>query len=160
MWDNKDIEEDNISPTNCNYYNIDEFTKANLNPSKYFSILHLNIHSVQKHIEELRVIINLLTCKLDVIALSESKIQKGTKPIIDISLQGYQAPICTQTEATKGRVLLYVSNELDFRLRPDLNIYQAKGVESIFVEIINKNKCNDFVGVIYRHPSMCEGDFN
>ena len=74
--------------------------------------------------------------------------------LIDISLQGYQAPICTPTEATKGRVLLYVSNELDFRLRPDLNLSQAKGVESIFFEIVNKNKCNDFVGVIYRRPSM------
>ena len=73
--DNKDIEEDNISPTNRNYYDIDyEFTKANLNPSNYVSILNLNIHSVQKHIEVLRVIINLLTCKL-VIALYESKIQ-------------------------------------------------------------------------------------
>jgi hypothetical protein len=56
--------------------------------------------------------------------------------------------------------LLYISNELNFKPRPDLNIYQAKGTESIFVEIVNKGKSNDIVGVIYRHPSMCEEDFN
>ena len=40
---------------NCNYYNIDEFTEANFNPSKSFSILHLNIHSIKKHIKELKI---------------------------------------------------------------------------------------------------------
>ena len=160
LSDNKENEEDDTSPINCIYYNIDEFTKANFNPSKSFSILHLNIHSVKRHIEELKIIINLLNFKFDVIALSESKIQKGTTPIIDISLEGYQSPIGTPTEATKGGVLLYISNKLNFKPRPDLNIYQAKRVESIFVEIVNKNKSNDIVGVVYRHPSMCEEDFN
>ena len=160
LSDDKEDEEDDISPINCNYYDIDEFNKAKFNPSKSFSILHLNIHSIQKHIEELRITLNLLNFKFDIIALSESKIQKGTQPFINSNLEGYQVPIGTPTEATKGGVLLYISNELNFKPRTDLNIYQAKGVESIFVEIINKYKVNDIIGVIYRHPSMCEEDFN
>ena len=119
----------------------------------------MNIHSVQKHIRELKITLNLLNFKFDIIALSESKIQKGIDPISDINLQGYQTPIGTATESTKGGVLLYISNDLHFRPRPDLKIYQAKGTESIFVEIVNKNKHNDIVGVIYRHPSMCDTDF-
>ena len=79
---------------------------------------------------------------------------------MDINLVGYHDPIGTPTEATKGGVLLYISDELNFKPRPDLNIYQAKGVESIFAEIVNKNKSNDIIGVIYRHPTMCEEDFN
>ena len=54
-----------------NYYNINEFIKANFNSSKSFSILHLNIHSIKKHIEELRIVLILLNFKFDIIALSE-----------------------------------------------------------------------------------------
>ena len=47
LSDDKENEEDDTSPINCNYYNIEEFTNAKFNPSKSFSILHLNIHSVK-----------------------------------------------------------------------------------------------------------------
>ena len=115
---------------------------------------------MNKHIEELRIILNLLNFKFDVIALSESKILKGSQPISDINLEGYHTPIGTPSEAMKGGVLLYVSNALNFKPRPDLNIYQAKEVESVFAEIVNKNKSNNIIGVIYCHPTMCEEDFN
>ena len=102
--DDKGNGEEDPHPTNCNYYNIEEFTKANFNSSKSFSILHLNIHSIKKHIEELRITLNLLNFKFDIIALSESKILKGTQPIIDISLNGCHDPVGTPSEATKGGV--------------------------------------------------------
>ena len=31
---------------------------------------------------------------------------------------------------------------------------KAKKIESLFIEIINKNARNSIVGVLYRHPSM------
>jgi hypothetical protein len=96
----------------------------------------------------------------DILAISESKLQKGVEPIIDISLDGYHKPIGTSTEATKGGVLLYISKELNFKLRNDLKIYSPKEVESIFIEIINPKKSNTIIGSIYRHPSMCGDDFN
>lgn len=48
---------------------------------------------------------------------------------------------------------------MDFKPRNDLNIYKAKELESLFIEIINKNESNDIVGVIYRHPCMNATDF-
>ena len=33
-------------------------------------------------------------------------------------------------------------------------------IESLFIELINKNESNVIVGVIYRHPSMDMDDFN
>ena len=41
--DNKDFTID------YNYYSLDEFTSAKFNSSKTFSIVHLNIHSIEKH---------------------------------------------------------------------------------------------------------------
>ena len=101
----------------------------------------------------------MLNFKFDIIALSESKILRGTNPTTNIEIEGYQSPIGTPTEATKGGVLLYVSNDLNFKPRPDLNIYQAKEIESIFIEVINKKSSNNIVGVIYRHPTSSESEF-
>ena len=51
-----------------------EFDQPSFQSSKNFSILHLNIHSIQKHIEELQIILIALNFKFDIIAISESKL--------------------------------------------------------------------------------------
>ena len=150
---------DHIPTINCQYYDVEEFSDCNFNPSKNFSILHYNIHSIQLHIEEFRVALQMLNFPFDIICISESKIHKDCDPLIDISLHGYQAPIGTPTESTKGGVLIYIKNGLNFKPRDDLNMYKKSQLESCFVEIINNNDSNDIVGVIYRHPSMNPTEF-
>ena len=158
--DDKEENEGAPIPTiNCQYYNLDEFHKSKFNPSKNFSILHYNIHSIQLHIEEFRVALQMLDFPFDVICISESKIIKDFEPIVDISLPGFHAPISTPTESTKGGVLIYVNKNLNFKPRDDLNIYKSSELESSFIEIINTNDTNDIVGVIYRHPSMNPVEF-
>ena len=39
-------------------------------------------------------------------------------------------------------------------------MYKSKQLESVFIEICNKNKKNIIVGCIYRHPSMDLNEFN
>ena len=62
--------------------------------------MHLNIHSIQLHIDELRTLLNILNHTFDVIAISESKLQNA--PVINIDLNGYQTPLITTTESSKG----------------------------------------------------------
>ena len=111
---------------NCDYFNPDEFIKAKFNSTKEFSIFHLNIHSIQLHIEQLKNLLIIHNYKFDVIAISESKLLKGSKPLIDITIDGYHEPIGTGSEANKGGVILYISNHLNFKPRPDLEIYSPK----------------------------------
>ena len=145
------FEDDDVSSlTNCNYYNVNEFVEAKFDSSKSFSIFHINIHSIQLHFEELKLLLQLM----------ESKLEKGVKPVIDITLDHYHEPISTPSEATKGGTLIYVSKDLIFKPRNDLNIYSPKHVESSFIEIINNKKANSIIGTIYRHPSMCGDEFN
>ena len=40
---------------NCNYYTIEEFRDLSFDVSDSFSILHLNILSIQLHIDEFRI---------------------------------------------------------------------------------------------------------
>ena len=157
---NNDDEENDQPAIDCKYYNMNDFCDAKFNDSKSFSILHLNIHSIQFHIEDLRVLLKMLKYKFDIIAISESKLQVGSDPQVDINLTGFQNPISTPTEASKGGVLLYVANGLNFKPRNDLKIYKAKELESAFIEIINSNEANSVVGVIYKHPCINNDLFN
>ena len=117
----------------------------------------MNIHSIQLHIEELRVVLDAINYQFDIIAISESKL-KGT-PQIDITIPKFHTPYCTYTEAEKGGTILYISEKLNFKPRKDLEIYVSKELESSFVEIVNNKTSNDIVGVIYRHPKMKTTDF-
>ena len=90
---NNSVSEENVEvSSNCKYYSIDDFSRSKFNAQKSFSILHLNIHSIQLHIEDFRIILQLLEFKFDIIAISESKLQIGLDPKVDISLTGYQKP--------------------------------------------------------------------
>ena len=55
-----DTEEDDdgmaIPAINCKFFNVDDFSSENFHPTKTFSILHYNIHSIERHIEEFRVV--------------------------------------------------------------------------------------------------------
>ena len=167
--DDDDDDDDNpdgdlVSPINCNFYDYDEFSKANFNSSKSFSIFHLNIHSIQKHIESLRTLLLILETKdfeFDILAISESKLIKNISPLTDVNIDNYHKPISTPSEASKGGVLLYVNKKIpNFKPRPDLNAYAPKMIESAFIEIINPNKSNTITGVMYRHPSLDVDNFN
>ena len=59
------------------------------------TIFHLHIHSIELHIDELRMILKTLI-------FPESKINKGIDAKTDISINGYQPPLNTETESTKG----------------------------------------------------------
>ena len=43
------------------------------------------------------------------------------------------------TELEKGGALLYISFDINYSVHKELNIYEAKELESIFIKIINKN---------------------
>ena len=144
-------------PLSCSYYSCEDFVKAKFESQKNFSILHINIHSIQRHIEELRVVLDAIDYLFDVIAISESKL-KG-EPQVDISIPGFHSPYCKYTESEKGGTILYVSDKLNFKPRKDLEIYVSKELESSFIEIVNQKASNDIVGVIYRHPIMNTTDF-
>ena len=100
--------------------------------------------------------------KFDFICLTESKIQKGCEPKIDINIQGYQPPVGVPTESTKGGVLLYAKYGLNFIPRNYLSnlMYKSKELESIFIAVNNPKEINDIIGVIYRHPCMNSKTFN
>ena len=106
--------ENELHPIDCKYYNIEQFNGKRFNSIKHFSILHLNIHSIEFHIEELRIALKLINLKFDFICITESKIRMNSEPKTDITIEDYQDPVGTPTEASKGGVLIYAKNGIDF----------------------------------------------
>ena len=158
--DDSDNDDMDINPVTCKYYSINEFIKLKPQSKKYFSIFHLNIHSIQRHIEELRILLQLINFNFDFLCISESKLEKGSEAKVDISIDGYEQPLSKPTEATKGGVLLYAREGIVVAPRTDLDnlMYKSKQLESIFVEVVGDSK--SLVGIIYRHPCMNEKIFN
>ena len=84
---------------------------------------------------------------------------EGGAPKTNINLAGYQDPISMPTKATKGGVLMYIKNGINFVPRNDLEIEKDKKLESCFIEILNENHPSSIVGVVYRHPTMDQNEF-
>ena len=59
-----------------------------------------------------------------------------------------------------GGALIYVKNDILYKVRKDLKIYQSEKLESIFIEIIKSNNRNIIVACVYRHPIMEVNKFN
>ena len=152
-----DDEIDNQAKIKCKYISIEDINNLELKNKR--SILHLNISSLPYHIDELKT--NLIQCKkpFDIIGITETRIKKGKTPYTDISLNGYNYE-STPTESSAGGVLLYLSSDINYKCRNDLNIYKSKELESIFVETLFSNSENYIIGCIYKHPNMPISEYN
>ena len=93
---------------------------------------------------DLEILLDALKFEFDILAISETKLQKNTPPIHDINISKYNIEH-TPTEASKGGTLLYISEKFDYKPRKDLQIYISKQIESTFVEIIRSNRNNIIV---------------
>jgi len=142
----------------CNYYTIDDFLGKNFKQKEHFSIFHLNIHSLQFHKHDLDILLDTLKFEFDILAISETKLQRNTQPTHDINIPNYHIEH-TPTEASKGGTLLYISDKFVYKPRKDLEIYESKQIESTFVEIIRPKSKNIIVGCIYKHHTITQKDF-
>ena len=125
-----DFTSDSIS---SKYYTPIEFLE-NRSAKNNFSVLHINIASLQAHIDDLKQLLALLDHSFDVIGISETKLQLDVQPVINIEIEGYileQSPTKTHFEG----VALYVKKSYDTKLRKDLSSSTKQIGECVFIEI-------------------------
>ena len=91
----------------------------------------------------------------NVIAISETKLNENIR--VNIDIPGYTF-LSTNSKSAAGGVGLYVSEELEFARRCDLNLCQD-GVESCWIELPRKRQKSVLIVCIYRHPSSHRGSF-
>ena len=150
-----DESEDDIFSTQVNskYYNIKQFNALKPDTSSSFSFMHVNIASLNAHIDDLKTVLARLKFNLDVIGISEHKIRSGTATSNNIDIQGYNEFVFEPTSTTHGGVGFYIKNNLDFYVRNDLRLNSSSDFEGLFVEIVFPDRKNLIIGCVYRHPS-------
>ena len=87
-------------------------------PSKFYSangilVLHINIRSLQEHVDELHELIVNAKTHPDLIAITETRIKN--KPLINIDIPGYSFSYVTSS-SNAGGVEIYVSDNLNINI--------------------------------------------
>ena len=139
----------NSANTLLNQSNISLSTEKaeNLVPNiRGLKIASLNINSLLKHIDELRVCVSKQ--QIDILAINETKLDSNI-PMDLISLEGYNW-VSMNRNRFGGGVGFYIRSTIDFRIRPDLN---TQGIELLSIEI-SKYKTKPFLlSTWYRPPN-------
>ena len=136
---------------NCNYIldrREDVFESLNSND---FSLIHLNVRSIQHNFESLQNFLSDFQYKFDVIALTETWLNKKLN-IEDYELDGYKTPHCQNRESrTGGGVLFYVRDTLSSKIVKNSSYSDTNN--NILTISVTKNNNNYISTVCYRSPS-------
>ena len=155
------MNEELLTKANNKFFTPNEFNHAlkdSLN-REYALYMHLNISSLSYHHQELYSLLSSMNTKPKMIGISDSRLQISKQPINIISLPNYVYEH-TPTESGKGGTLLYIDQNLKYKVRRDLNIYSKSLIESTSIEIMNTKQKNMIIGCIYKHPRQETHDFN
>ena len=145
---------DQIVNTECKYHTEDSFLKQNDINKAQFSMLHLNIRSMHKNINQFNINMQMFQHKFDIIGFSETWLKPHK--IDEYEMQSYVSyHTCRELNARGGGVSLYINSQFIHEERKDLKMISPV-IESVFIEIektsINTDK-NCIVGVVYRPPN-------
>ena len=103
------------------------------------SLFYLNIYSLIYPFQDLNQLLKSPKNNFSIIGTTDSRLKVNSQPLTNIELNNYNIE-STPTGSKKGGKLLRISSDLNYKVRKDLKIYKAKELESVFVEIINKDK--------------------
>ena len=112
-------------------------------------MIHLNIASLQRHIDELRTFLSILDHPFQIICISETRLHDD-QPLSNIEIDGYEF-IHTKTTSQCGGVGIYIKSGIEYEIINNLSLSHHNISESIFIEIKNEKKKNIVLGCIYRH---------
>ena len=120
------------------YFSIKELNSTFYGIANPFSLFHLNINSLSFHFDEIQSVISKSRNDFQMIGISETRLKKTQETTTNIQLENYYIENVPTESANRG-VLLYIKKAINYKLRPDLMIYKKRELESVFIEIIQKN---------------------
>lgn len=125
---------------------------ANLN-TPGLKIGHLNIRSLPKHIDELKIL--LLDNPFHIMCLNETWLNSSWTDS-ELHIEGYNLIRNDRPDSQRGGTAIYFSKELMGRHRPDLN---SSELEAVWLEVLSPNKSRTLICSIYQPPDTGLDDF-
>ena len=117
-----------------------------------FKMAFLNIVSLPKHVDELRI--SELFLHFDLLALSETRLDSSISDCL-VKIRGYDI-VRKDRSRTGGGVCIYLRSTINFKIRNDL---VSDDIEAICIEISKPNSRNFIVASVYRPPSSAQEFF-
>ena len=132
---------------NCKYVTNDQLNQMLSNQNGSLTLLNVNIRSIGKNLDTLKLCLKTLDHKFTVVALSETHLKD--KPLDYYQLLGYNFEYINRVDRGEGGVGIFIANNVKYKLRHDL-CEANPHFESCFIEIEKSNVKNVLIGVIYR----------
>lgn len=147
--------------SNCDYFTEAQFNEKVKSESHgasapQFSILHLNIRSLEHNLSNLTDLLNNVDIKFSVIGITETWL-RDLVHLVD--LNGFNFFHKHRSGRVGGGVGLYLSNNFTAKSRDDLCFDDDELAESLFIEINKSIGENIIVGAIYRPPNQSVENF-
>ena len=137
----------------CDYIELDHCN--NLNPNNYnLIIMQINICSILAHQQELSQLLRTLENKdtrIDIILLCETFLTRKTEKLVHIP--GYNLIGNHQSMRKGGGVCMLLNENIPYKRRSDLDIFEECKIESVFIEITAKNGRKLIIGSMYKPPN-------
>ena len=124
--------------------------------NKCFSIMHVNIRSVQRNLHRLKDLLCKENLYPDLIALSETWHDKNSFFIP--SIPNYDFVFSKHSCNKAGGVAIFIKSSFDFSVRSDISV-SADRCEDLWIEIEDQHRGSNIFGVIYIHPGSGVLDF-
>ena len=106
----------------CKFYTSEELKKNVFDKNNnQMTLLHLNISSLPYHIDELTELLSDLKINFKIIGITESRLTTKKDPRNNIDIPSYNIEH-TPTKSGKGRALLFLSKELNYKSRNNLKL--------------------------------------
>jgi hypothetical protein len=134
---------------NSNYFDIEEITNLMNASQMLFSMLTLNIRSMNKNFENFKSMLKNINSEFTVICLIETWCKNENN---NFQIPGYKAIHQTRGGGIGGGVCIFVHDSIQFQKIEILSIQNAD-FEFLTIELLNHNKKNALI-TAYRPP--CE----
>ena len=136
------------TPEHSSFDNIEELRNCK---AKTFTVLGLNIRSLDYHVNELRVLLEILDKKPEVLALTETWMTDDHS-LVDLDIVGYQPVEFKARQNAKrrsGGVAFYVKDGLSFQV-----VSFKTDIECLIIKITRENKTLYNICSIYRPETV------
>ena len=140
---------------NAEYFSVEE-SKTKLSTcsnTSFFSILHVNIRSMSKNFEKLKLVLHECKHTFSMICLTETWCSNETfYHNSNLHLPQYNSIHLERKNKRGGGVCVFINKKLLFKHRKELSASEEAN-ETLSVEILNKNSKNIIVSTCYRPPN-------
>ena len=125
----------NINNISCKYYLPNDISR-DIPSNEHFSILNLNIRSIINKFDSLKYLLKSLKHSFSIISLTETWLDNEN--CTDYKLDNFNFVSTNRNKKKGGGVGMFISNDLNVKFRPDLDINEEGIIESLSLKLLQQ----------------------